>query len=121
MRGPVSQSRITAGAFQFVGFCIDDGERPVLSCFFIEQIESVAFGIKEVDIKTYKDVPLNHPNGLSEKTVISLYEDETGILWIGTDGGGINSYHPRQNRLTSLIPNIPPLTLPAQMLFPGSV
>ncbi|MEG1684650.1 MAG: two-component regulator propeller domain-containing protein [Bacteroides sp.] len=53
-----------------------------------------AFGIKNVSIKTYKDVPQNSPNGLSEKTVISLYEDKEGFLWIGTDGGGINRYNP---------------------------
>jgi len=86
----------------------DNGSLPVnsITCLYTDpgnniwagSVRGGMFGIKEVDIKTYKDVPLNHPNGLSEKTVISLYEDETGILWIGTDGGGINSYHPRQNR-----------------------
>ncbi|MEG1659090.1 MAG: two-component regulator propeller domain-containing protein [Bacteroides sp.] len=54
-----------------------------------------AFGIKDVFIKTYKDVPLYSPNGLSDKTVISLCEDHEGLLWIGTDGGGINCYYPQ--------------------------
>lgn len=52
------------------------------------------FGIKETYIKTYKDVALNNTNGLSEKAIISLHEDEDSILWIGTDGGGINRYDP---------------------------
>ncbi len=86
----------------------DNGSLPVnsITCLYIDQANNVwagsvrggMFGIKEVDIKTYKDVPLNNPNGLSDKTVISLFEDEKGILWIGTDGGGINSYNPYQNK-----------------------
>lgn len=51
-------------------------------------------GIKEVFMKTYKDVPLNGTSGLSEKSVISIHEDSKGLLWIGTDGGGINRYNP---------------------------
>ena len=51
-------------------------------------------GIKEVFMKTYKDVPLNRTSGLSEKSVVSIHEDKKGRLWIGTDGGGINQYNP---------------------------
>lgn len=51
-------------------------------------------GVKEAFIRTYKDAALNTTYGLSEKTVISLFEDEEGILWIGTDGGGLNRYDP---------------------------
>lgn len=58
------------------------------------------FGIREVFIKTYKDVPLNNSYGLSEKTVLSLCEDKKGILWIGTDGGGINRLDPVNNSFT---------------------
>ena len=58
------------------------------------------FGIHEVPIRTYKDVPLLNPKGLSEKVVISLFEDQDGLLWIGTDGGGINQYNPFTDRFT---------------------
>lgn len=51
-------------------------------------------GVKEVHACTYKDAPLNTPYGLSEKTVVSLYEDTDGMLWIGTDGGGVNRFDP---------------------------
>lgn len=51
-------------------------------------------GVKEVHACTYKDAPLNTPYGLSEKTVVSLYEDTDGTLWIGTDGGGVNRFDP---------------------------
>lgn len=51
------------------------------------------FGIREAFIKTYKDVALENPYGLSERTVLSLYEDQ-GKIWIGTDGGGVNNFTP---------------------------
>lgn len=85
----------------------DNGSLPVnsITCLYVDRgknmwagsVRGGMFGIKEVDIKTYKDVPLNNPSGLSDKTVISLFEDKKGILWIGTDGGGINSYDPFKN------------------------
>lgn len=53
------------------------------------------FGIREVPIHTYKDAHLMSGEGLSEKIVNSLHEDHSGVLWIGTDGGGINSYSPK--------------------------
>lgn len=51
-------------------------------------------GIKRVFIKTYKDVALNSPYGLSDKTILSLCEDTDQTIWIGTDGGGINRFDP---------------------------
>lgn len=56
--------------------------------------------IKETFIRLYKDVALNSNIGLSEKVVISLFEDNDSILWIGTDGGGINRYNPFTNHFT---------------------
>jgi len=56
------------------------------------------FSIKETYIKTYKEAILNNTNGLSEQSVISLYEEKDGIVWIGTDGGGINLYDPSTDK-----------------------
>ncbi len=50
--------------------------------------------ISETFMKTYRDVSLESSVGLSDKTVISLFEDNKGIVWIGTDGGGINRLDP---------------------------
>ena len=58
------------------------------------------FSIKETYIKTYKDAILNDTHGLSEKSVISLYEEKDGKVWIGTDGGGINLYDPSTDKFT---------------------
>lgn len=56
------------------------------------------FSIKETYIKTYKEASLNNTNGLSEQSVISLYEEKDGKVWIGTDGGGINLYDPSTDK-----------------------
>lgn len=56
------------------------------------------FSIKETYIKTYKEATLNNTNGLSEQSVISLYEEKDGKVWIGTDGGGINLYDPSTDK-----------------------
>ena len=50
--------------------------------------------IKEVFIRTYKNVPLNVPYGLSSGVVVSLFEDTDKTLWIGTDGRILTLYNP---------------------------
>ena len=45
--------------------------------------------------KRFKHNPLD-PKSLSVNDVRSLFEDSNGILWIGTHGGGLNRYHPKQ-------------------------
>lgn len=58
------------------------------------------FTIKDSYIKTYQDVVMNNPSGLTEKAISSIYEEKDGRLWIGTDGGGINLYDPKTDRFT---------------------
>lgn len=52
------------------------------------------FEIKKVFIHTYQDALPNNKYGLSNKTVISLCQDRQGVMWIGTDGGGLNKFIP---------------------------
>ncbi|MCP5104949.1 MAG: histidine kinase, partial [bacterium] len=35
----------------------------------------------------------DNPHSLSNNTVLSIFEDSGGSLWIGTDGGGLNKFH----------------------------
>lgn len=64
---------------------------------WIGSIHRGLFAIKKVFIKAYKDVPLSNPYGVSERTVVSIFEDKDTLLWIGTDGGGINSLDQKTN------------------------
>ncbi|WP_316817858.1 two-component regulator propeller domain-containing protein [Pedobacter nyackensis] len=59
-----------------------------------------AFEIREESVRTYADVPFGKTYGLSNKTVISLFQGKDGIIWIGTDGGGINRYNPKDGIFT---------------------
>ncbi|WP_347840694.1 two-component regulator propeller domain-containing protein [uncultured Draconibacterium sp.] len=37
-------------------------------------------------------------NSLSKNVVVSLFEDKSGIIWIGTNGGGLNKYNPKKKK-----------------------
>lgn len=37
-------------------------------------------------------------NSLSKNVIVSLYEDKSGIIWVGTNGGGLNKYNPKQKK-----------------------
>jgi signal transduction histidine kinase/CheY-like chemotaxis protein/ligand-binding sensor domain-containing protein/AraC-like DNA-binding protein len=68
--------------------------------FWAGTVRDGIFLFKETYIKTYKDVTLGSNKGLSEKVVISLFEDKKRNLWIGTDGGGINKFDPKTEVFT---------------------
>ena len=51
--------------------------------------------IREVSMKTYTSVVLGYNKGLSQNTVLQLYQEPSSEeLWIATDGGGINKFIP---------------------------
>ena len=50
--------------------------------------------IKKVKMVHYTETVLGYDKALSDKSVLSLsYNDKDNVLWIGTDGGGINSFN----------------------------
>lgn len=51
-------------------------------------------GIKRVYAQSFQNVPLDNLYGLSNQTINSFFEDKDGVVWIGTDGGGINRFDP---------------------------
>ena len=52
--------------------------------------------IHQSEMKTYKDVHVGLSGGLSNATILSLYQAKgSDYIWIGTDGGGINRYNPK--------------------------
>lgn len=56
--------------------------------------------IRKVFIKTYTDVIQGEEKGLSNNTILSLYEDNLKDIWIGTDGGGINKLNTNTEEFT---------------------
>lgn len=64
-------------------------------------IKGGLINIRESLIQFYSDAPLNTVNGLSEKAVLSLYQENgSDDIWIGTDGGGINKFDPKTKHFT---------------------
>ncbi len=49
--------------------------------------------------KLFKYSPDNL-NSLGANTIRALYEDKSGILWVGTEGGGLNRYNSAQENFT---------------------
>ena len=37
-------------------------------------------------------------NNLNKNAVTALFEDKSGIIWIGTNGGGLNKYNPKRKK-----------------------
>lgn len=54
--------------------------------------------IWDVSMTNYKDVPLLHEGGLSDNTVLTVFEESADKIWIGTDGGGVNLFVPSTKR-----------------------
>ena len=67
---------------------------------WIGSVHGGVFSISNSYIKTFQDVNMNNPSGLTDKAVSCMYEEKDGRLWIGTDGGGINLYNPQTNQIT---------------------
>ena len=54
-------------------------------------------------MKTYQDVLPGQNYGLSEKTILSIYQDHDNQIWIGTDGGGINLFDPATGKFHHIL------------------
>ncbi len=47
-------------------------------------------------------LPIDNENGLSNNRVRTLHVSPQGVLWAGTEGGGLNVYNPNQDRFVRL-------------------
>ena len=50
-------------------------------------------------MQVFRHDPYNN-NSLSVNDISTLYEDDKGIIWIGTNGGGLDAYNPKVNKFT---------------------
>ena len=109
--GGINMVDLATGEFTFLSHTTgDDFSLPVNSMIrlykdyqenlWIGSVRGGVINIKEGYIRTYQDVILHHTGGLTEKSVTSMYEEEDGRLWVGTDGGGINLYNPKTDTFT---------------------
>lgn len=76
--------------------CLNNGANNM----WVGMVREGVLGAKENFITTYTKSPENSPYGMSEKCPLCLIEDADGILWIGTDGGGVNSFNPQTEKFT---------------------
>lgn len=57
--------------------------------------------VSQSNMKTYTDGQIGMSSGLSNKTVLSLYQDpDDQAIWIGTDCEGLNRFDPKTDRFT---------------------
>lgn len=76
--------------------CLSNG----INNMWIGMVREGVLGAKENFITTYSKSAENDPTGMSEKCPLCLVEDADGTIWIGTDGGGVNSFNPQTEQFT---------------------
>lgn len=76
--------------------CLNNGTNNM----WIGMVREGVLGAKENFITTYSKSSPNDPSGMSEKCPLCLLEDTDGTVWIGTDGGGVNSFNPETEKFT---------------------
>jgi ligand-binding sensor domain-containing protein len=57
------------------------------------------------DFTVYKYNALD-AHSLSDNFITSIYEDKSGIIWIGTDGGGLNKFNRKTEHFTRYIHDV---------------
>jgi signal transduction histidine kinase/ligand-binding sensor domain-containing protein/class 3 adenylate cyclase/ActR/RegA family two-component response regulator len=82
-KGLVGVNCILQDSKGFIWFCTQEG---------VNKYNGYSFAL-------YKHNP-EKPNSLSDNWVSSLYEDRDGILWIGTQSGGLNRFEPVTEQFT---------------------
>lgn len=68
---------------------------------WIGSIRDGLISVSKSGINSYRETHLGLSNGLSNPTVICLHQDSyDGMIWIGTDGEGINSFNPKTGKFS---------------------
>jgi len=79
--------------------------RDCLGSIWAGTVRNGIISLSDVPIHSYRQATSDSEGyswGMSECCVSSLYADDDGLLWIGTDGGGINVYDPEAYKFRHL-------------------
>ncbi len=66
------------------------------------------------DLPVLKDIfkyDLQNPNSITKNVIKSLFLDKTGIVWVGTNGGGINKFDPERKQFKQVRKTVDPNSL----------
>ncbi len=55
-------------------------------------------GYGQLKLHRRYSIDLRNPRSLNKNLIKSVYKDQTGIIWIGTNGGGVNKFDPEQKQ-----------------------
>ncbi len=81
-----------------------------LTCLFLDRSGSLWIGTERAGINRMVQTPgqktkfvhyvseSNNNNSLNYSFIKAIYQDQQGILWVGTNGGGLNRFDPINNR-----------------------
>jgi PAS domain S-box-containing protein len=95
-------------AFKFEQISIEQGlSQGTITCIIQDNRGFMWFGTDNGlnrydghEFRPYTSDP-NNPDTLSFNLVISICKDQSGIIWIGSRGGGLNKFDPRTEKFTS--------------------
>ncbi|KAA3662405.1 MAG: hypothetical protein DWQ10_02480, partial [Calditrichaeota bacterium] len=88
---------------------LDSGQNIWVGTFF-GGLDLLIKGENSDSLQTYRPVEFRHykhdpfdKSSLTNNNILSLCEDESGALWIGTFGGGLNKLQPRSGEITHFV------------------
>jgi len=70
--------------------------------FWLGTVRHGLVRIKKSFFQTFGEAAIGTGFGLSNPSVLSIAEDSDGKVWIGTDGGGVNTYDPSTGRFSNI-------------------
>ena len=77
-----------------------DSQQRIWVCYYNNGV-----GVYDKFYDKFRDIESkpNYPNSLQSSSVTGIQQDDTGRLWIGMDGGGIDVFDPKSNGFTHLL------------------
>ncbi|MEM9339089.1 MAG: two-component regulator propeller domain-containing protein [Bacteroidota bacterium] len=95
----IEQFSMKTGAFETPTYYLSDQSGIGINTMYEDSNDNIWVGSTDngafvFNRKTKKISQLNESNGFLGNTIRAIHEDKVGKIWIGTDGGGINTWNP---------------------------